>query len=83
MQQVRVEGLVRTKVDIVGEQVKGVALATNLEDVSSVTSYNYYVVMTLWSILSVALCVLYCSENRYALKYVRLRRLIRDFCGYL
>ena len=72
MQQVRVEGLVRTKVDIVGEQVKGVALATNLEDVSSVTSYNYCVVMTLWSILSVALCVLYCSENRLTLKYVRL-----------
>ena len=30
------EGLVHTKTDIVGEQIKGVALATDLKDVSSV-----------------------------------------------
>ena len=30
------EGLVHTKADIVGEQIKGVALATDLKDVSSV-----------------------------------------------
>ena len=29
------EGLVHTKADIVGEQIKGVALATDLQDVSS------------------------------------------------
>ena len=36
VRQVRVEGLVHTKANIVGEQIKGVALATDLKDVSSV-----------------------------------------------
>ena len=44
----RVEGLVHTKADIVGEQIKGVALATDLEDVSSVL-YCCYVVCLLLS----------------------------------
>ena len=30
------EGLVHTKADIVGEQIKGVALATDLKDVSNI-----------------------------------------------
>ena len=42
------EGLVHTKADIVGEQIKGVAQATDLKDVSSVP-YCCYVVCLLLS----------------------------------
>ena len=48
VQQVRVEGLVHTKADIVGEQIKGVALATDLKDVSSIP-YCCYVMCLLMS----------------------------------
>ena len=37
MQQVRVEGLIDTKADIVGEHIKDVVMATDLQDVSCYT----------------------------------------------